>query len=143
MRQDDLKPLFPRKKKKRVGRGPGSGRGKTAGRGTKGQKSRAGYKLPVGFEGGQTPLKMRIPKKKGFFRKKKIFEIINLDKINDNFKKGEVISPENLYKKKLIKSQNSKVKILGNGNLEKSLVFENVSFSKQALEKINKIKKEK
>ena len=69
MKPNDLKPISVRKKKKRVGRGTGSGRGKTAGRGTKGQKSRSGYKLPVGFEGGQTPLKMRIPKKKGFFRK--------------------------------------------------------------------------
>lgn len=141
MRQDQLKPVQKKKKKKRVGRGISAGQGKTAGRGTKGQKSRSGYNLPTGFEGGQTPLKMRLPKKRGFFRKKEVLQIINLDKINDNFKKDEVVSPKTLVQKRLIKSASDSVKILANGNLEKSLVFEDVIFSKAAEGKIKKLSK--
>ncbi len=140
MRQDQLKPLKPKKKKKRVGRGLAAGKGKTAGRGTKGQKSRSGKSIPTGFEGGQTPLKMRLPKKRGFFRRREPIQIINLDKININFKKDEIVSPKTLVKKRLIKSETAKVKILADGNLEKSLVFENVIFSKTAEEKIKKSK---
>ena len=143
MKQDQLKPAQPKKKKKRIGRGIAAGGGKTAGRGTKGQKSRSGKSIPTGFEGGQTPLKMRLPKKRGFFRRKEPVQIINLDKININFKKDEIVSPKTLVKKGLIKSETAKVKILADGNLEKSLIFENVIFSKTAEEKVKKSSKTK
>jgi len=136
MKQNQFKSIKPKKKKKRIGRGIAAGGGKTAGRGTKGQKSRSGHSIPRGFEGGQTPLKMRLPKKRGFFRKKEPIQIINLDKINKNFKKDETVSPKTLAAKKLIKSETAKVKILADGDLEKALVFENVIFSKAAEEKI-------
>ena len=140
MKINELKSAQSRKRKKRVGRGISAGKGKTSGRGTKGQKSRAGKSIPTGFEGGQTPLKMRLPKQKGFFRIKEKCQILNLSKISENFKTSEIVSPQTLYKKKLIKSGNSKVKILGDGNLDKSLIFEKVIFSQSALKKIKKSK---
>jgi len=104
------------KSKKRVGRGLSAGQGKTAGRGTKGQKSRAGYNLPNRFEGGQTPLSMRLPKLPGFKSHKRKAEIISLDQISANFKAGEIVSIEKLVELKLISGKNP-VKILNNGKL--------------------------
>ncbi|MBA7492619.1 50S ribosomal protein L15 [subsurface metagenome] len=139
MKLEELKPAVgSKKKKKRKGRGISAGRGKTAGRGTKGEKARAGKKIPVGFEGGQTPLKLRLPKQKGFKRKRKIFEILNLDKIDKNFKKNEKVNLESLFKKSLIKNK-SEVKILADGELLKPLIFDhNLKFSKSTLDKIKK-----
>lgn len=104
------------KSKRRVGRGLSAGQGKTAGRGTKGQKSRAGYNLPNRFEGGQTPLSMRLPKLPGFKSHKRKAEIISLDQISANFKAGETVSIEKLVELKLVSGKNP-VKILNNGKL--------------------------
>ncbi|HLC38629.1 MAG TPA: 50S ribosomal protein L15 [Patescibacteria group bacterium] len=138
MKQHTLKPIMPRKKKKRVGRGIGSGYGKTAGRGTKGLKSRTGYNLPIGFEGGQTPLKMRLPKKKGFFRNRPKTRVINLEQINKTFTAKEIVSPKTLLEKGLIKTENTKIKILANGKIDHALTFEGLAISKNAQKKIEK-----
>jgi len=123
------------KKRKRVGRGPGSGVGKTCGRGHKGQKSRSGYSRRYGFEGGQMPLIRRIPKR-GFTNIfKKEYKVVNLD-VLDRFESGSVVNPSVLYEKKIIKGKNSLVKILGNEELTKSLVVEAHKFSKSAKAKI-------
>jgi large subunit ribosomal protein L15 len=104
------------KNKKRVGRGLSSGQGKTAGRGTKGQKSRSGFNIPKRFEGGQTPLSMRLPKLPGFKSFKKKATIISLTQISANFKDGEVVSVEALETKALIK-KGQRAKVLNNGKL--------------------------
>jgi len=80
------------KTKKRVGRGIAAGQGKTAGRGTKGQKSRSGYNLPKRFEGGQTPISMRLPKLPGFTSHKRKPIVVSLDQISANFKDGETVT---------------------------------------------------
>jgi large subunit ribosomal protein L15 len=102
---------------KRPGRGISAGQGKTAGRGTKGQKSRAGYDLPNRFEGGQTPLGMRLPKLPGFKSKGHKAEVITLSDISRKFKNGEIVSEETLIAKQLIK-KGEKAKILNTGKLE-------------------------
>lgn len=123
------------KAKKRIGRGQGSGQGETAGRGVKGQKSRAGKKLSVGFEGGQTPLKKRIPKMGGFKRGwSEKPQVVNLRELEDHFKANQIVSPETLLKKRLIKKSNIPVKILGDGVLKKKLKFKDCLFSKSAKE---------
>jgi large subunit ribosomal protein L15 len=102
---------------KRVGRGHGSGHGKTAGRGHKGYKSRAGGKVPSGYEGGQMPMHRRVPKK-GFTN---IFKIgYSLVKISDlaRFDKGQVVDLDSLKEKNIIKKRDSRVKILGNGDID-------------------------
>ncbi|GIU82112.1 MAG: 50S ribosomal protein L15 [Acidobacteria bacterium] len=126
-------------KKKRVGRGPGSGKGKTAGRGTKGHKSRSGYRRKIGFEGGQMPLQRRLPKR-GFTNafKKKWIEI-NLAKIDQNFKAGDEVTPEILHKRGLIKKAKYDVVVLGNGELTKPIKISAHRFTKSALEKIEKV----
>lgn len=122
------------KKRKRVGRGPGSGTGKTAGRGMNGQKSRSGYSRKRGFEGGQMPLVRRVPKR-GFtniFKEK--FNIINLDVI-EKIEMDE-IKVEDFYNTKLAKQSHGKIKILGNGKLTRKVHVHAHKFSKSALEKI-------
>jgi len=125
-------------KKKRVGRGPGSGKGKTAGRGTKGQKSRSGYRKKIGFEGGQMPLQRRLPKR-GFTNafKKKWIEV-SLAKIDQNFNAGDEVTPEILHKRGIIKKAKYDVVVLGNGNLTKPVKISAHRFTKSALEKIEK-----
>ena len=122
------------KKRKRVGRGPGSGTGKTAGRGMNGQKSRSGYSRKRGFEGGQMPLVRRIPKR-GFTNIfKKQFNIINLDVIE---KTGlDEIKIEDFFEKKLAKNNNGQIKILGNGTLTRKVHVHAHKFSQSALDKI-------
>lgn len=95
-------------KKKRVGRGPGSGLGKTSGKGHKGQKSRSGYSSKIGFEGGQMPLQRRLPKR-GFTNifKKQWIEI-SLAKIEENFNSGDEITPEILHQRGLIKKSETR-----------------------------------
>jgi len=131
----DLKPPDGAvKKKRRVGRGPGSGRGKTAGKGTKGQKSRSGGAKGPGFEGGQMPIIRRLPKK-GFSNPfKKVYDVVNVSQLN-RFNDGDVITPEVLKKSKLA-SGRYPVKILGNGELERSLEVHAHKFSKSAEKKI-------
>ena len=122
-------------KRKRVGRGPGSGHGKTACRGNKGQRSRSGHSMKIGFEGGQMPLHRRLPKR-GFtniFRKE--YAIINLNQLND-FKAGSTVTPEELIRKGLIKRSVNGVKILAEGDLKAALVVRAHKFSSLALKKI-------
>lgn len=120
--------------KKRLGKGPGSGRGKTSGRGHKGQRSRSGGKRPW-FEGGQMPLHRRLPIR-GFtniFRKQ--YSVVNLDRLNE-FPDGSVVTPKLLKSVGIVKKLRDGVKILGDGELEKSLTVKAHRFSKSALDKI-------
>ena len=123
-------------KKKRVGRGPGSGLGKTAGRGHKGQKSRSGYSSRPGFEGGQMPLQRRLPKR-GFTNifKKEWLEI-SLAKIEESFNAGDEVTPEILHERGLIKKAKHDVVILGTGEISKALKISAHRFTKTAKDKI-------
>jgi large subunit ribosomal protein L15 len=125
-------------KKKRVGRGPGSGLGKTAGRGEKGQKSRSGYSAKIGFEGGQMPLHRRLPKR-GFTNifKKRWLEI-SLASLEQHFEAGAEITPEVLHDRGLIKKARYDVVVLGNGEVSKPLRVSAHRFTKSAREKIEK-----
>lgn len=126
-----------RKSKIRRGRGDSSGYGSFSGRGCKGQNARSGGKVKAGFEGGQTPLWKRLPKKKGFTNINRVeYQAINLVKIDDLYLENETVSELTLYEKNIISSTKKPVKILGSGELTKKLVFENVAFSKSAKEKI-------
>ena len=136
-----LDSLVPRKgsvsKKKRVGRGHGSGLGKTSGRGHKGAGQRSGNKKRAWFEGGQMPLARRLPRR-GFTNIfKEDIQIVNLSDIN-NVKNNSVIDPVFLEKSGLIRSSLKPVKILGNGLVEKKLKVSASAFSKSAKEKIEK-----
>jgi len=125
-------------KKKRVGRGPGSGLGKTAGRGEKGQKSRSGYSRKIGFEGGQMPLHRRLPKR-GFTNifKKRWLEI-SLASLEQHFEADAEITPEVLHDRGLIKKAKYDVVVLGNGEVSKPLRVSAHRFTKSAKEKIEK-----
>jgi large subunit ribosomal protein L15 len=125
-------------KKKRVGRGPGSGLGKTAGRGEKGQKSRSGYSRKVGFEGGQMPLHRRLPKR-GFTNifKKQWLEV-SLAALDKHFNADEEITPEVLHDRGIIKKAKHDVVVLGNGEVSKPLRVSAHRFTKSAREKIEK-----
>jgi large subunit ribosomal protein L15 len=124
-----------KKKKIRVGRGEGGRRGKTAGRGTKGLKAR--NSLRPGFEGGQTPLAMRLPKLKGFTNpNKETFAIVNLAALAD-FDAGSVVTPESLRAAGLIRHK-GQVKVLAEGDLNKALTVKAHAFSASAKDKIEK-----
>ena len=126
------------KKRKRVGRGPGSGNGKTAGRGHKGQQARSGYSRHYGFEGGQMPLFRRIPKR-GFtnaqFRIE--YDIVNVSALEQYFDAGSDVTKQALLERGLIRSIKKRVKILGDGEISKKLNVEADKFSKSAREKIS------
>ena len=124
-------------RKKRVGRGPGSGLGKTSGRGYKGQKSRSGYSGMRGFEGGQMPLHRRLPKR-GFTNIfKREWAEVNLADLEKMFDAGATVTPEALLERGLIrKSMRKSVVILGQGDLKKKLTVNAHRFSKSAKEKI-------
>ncbi len=124
-------------KRKRVGRGKGSGHGgHTSGRGHKGAGSRTGSKSRPGFEGGQTPLFRRIPKRgfKNFCRQE--YAIVNLEKLN-LFPSGEIVNPSKLREKKMVK-KNLQIKILSKGKLDHPLTVVSHSFSQKAKEEIEK-----
>ena len=125
-------------RKKRVGRGIGSGHGKTSTRGHKGQKSRRGYgELPAFFEGGQTPFIMRIPKRGFKNPTRKDYAIVNVKTLEARFEANAEITPEILKEKGLISCTDA-VKILGDGELTKPLKVKAHKFSKSAEEKIKK-----
>ena len=136
MKLHELKPAVGSKKApKRVGRGTGSGLGRNAGKGEKGQKARSGGGVRPGFEGGQMPLYRRLPKR-GFtniFAKE--YVELNVDRLNI-FENGTEVTPELLLEKRVVSKLKDGVKILGNGNLEKSLTVKATKFSKSAAEKI-------
>lgn len=125
-------------KKKRVGRGPGSGLGKTAGRGEKGQKSRSGYSRKLGFEGGQMPLHRRLPKR-GFTNifKKRWLEV-SIAALDQHFEANEEVTPELLHSRGIIKKAQHDVVVLGNGELSKALRISAHRFTNSAREKIEK-----
>jgi len=121
MKLNELKPpVGAVKRRKRVGRGVGSGRGKTCTRGHKGQNSRSGGGVPSWFEGGQMPLQRRVPKR-GFHNKfKKSFQIVNLEKLS-SFENGASVNAEVLAEKGIISSSSRPVKVLGRGEIGLSL----------------------
>jgi len=131
-----------RKKKKRVGRGQGSGHGGTSTRGHKGQRSRSGAKFRAWFEGGQMPLQRRVPKF-GFKNINRVeYVTINLDDLQAYIDKGKIretsINKEYLLSNKLIKGKNKPLKVLGNGEQKSKLEITADAFSKTAIEKIEK-----
>lgn len=135
MRLSDLKPApGSKKKRKRVGRGDGSGHGKTSCRGHKGQGARSGGNVQPGFEGGQMPLQRRLPKR-GFHNPFKVqMSVVNLaqlEALSDN-----EVTPETMAQHGLIAGKNRRVKILGDGALSKALTIKAHGFSASAKEKI-------
>ena len=140
----NLQPAQPREARKRVGRGLGSGKGRYSGRGIKGQKSRAGsHAMRAGFEGGQMPLAMRIPKLRGNTSKdampvgpfRTYTQPVNLRDL-DRFDAGEEVTPESLKAKGLIRSVRKDVKLLGVGELTKKLTISVHAASASAREKV-------
>ena len=125
-------------KKKRVGRGPGSGLGKTSGRGEKGQKSRSGYSSKIGFEGGQMPLHRRLPKR-GFTNifKKRWIEV-SLAALDKQFGADDEVTPDLMHARGIIKKAKHDIVVLGNGEVSKSLKVSAHRFTKSAREKIEK-----
>ncbi len=126
------------KSRKRIGRGIGSGHGKTATRGHKGQGSRSGYSLSPIFEGGQMPLVRRIPKRGFHNRWAETVAIVNLASLERHFQAGEEVSPDALHGKGLLKGGFDLLKVLGDGELTKSLKVSAHKFSRAAAEKIEK-----
>lgn len=134
MRLNDLRPnpgsVKPRK---RIGRGMGSGQGKTAGKGHKGAKARGS--IPPGFEGGQTPLHRRLPQTRGFTNIfKKNYAVVNIDSLARISE--DVITPDLMIEKGLIKSMKDGVRVLGRGELDRAVTVQAHYFSKSAEEKI-------
>ncbi len=130
-------PKGANRRKKRVGRGVGSGHGKTSTRGSKGLFSRSGGKLRHGFEGGQMPLIRRIPKRGFTGRQDNIYQVINIGALNI-IKQKDVITPEELVEYGLIKDRYGLIKILGGGEISRSLTVKAQAFSASAKEKIEK-----
>ena len=123
-------------RRKVVGRGPGSGHGKTSGRGEKGQKARSGGGVHIWFEGGQTPLYKRLPRR-GFSNKRfeTKYAIINVSDLN-RFKDGDTVTPAMLKEAGLVKKELNGIKVLGNGTLEKKLTVQATIFTNSAITKI-------
>ncbi len=137
MRQDELSPApGSKKRRKRVGRGDGSGHGTYSGRGCKGQKSRAGFKMRPGFEGGQLPLIKRLPRKRGFVNIFRIeYSSVNINKLN-TFESGSEVTPEKLVAAGIVKSLRQPIKILAVGDINHPLVVKANKFSAAAKAKI-------
>ncbi|ANB58800.1 ribosomal protein L15 [Anoxybacillus sp. B7M1] len=136
MKLHELQPApGSRKERNRVGRGIGSGNGKTSGKGHKGQNARSGGGVRLGFEGGQTPLFRRLPKR-GFTNiNRKEYAIVNLDTLN-RFEDGTEVTPELLLETGVISKLKAGLKILGNGQIEKKLTVKAHKFSSAAKEAI-------
>jgi len=140
-----LKPAQPRKERKRVGRGLGSGKGRYSGRGIKGQKSRSGsHKMRAGFEGGQMPAYMRLPKERGSTSKDAMpigpfrtsTQAVNLRDLEARFEPGDEVTVDSLKEKGLIRNTRVDVKVLGSGDLKKKLTVTAHRFSETARQKI-------
>lgn len=137
----EIHDLFPapgsRKDRKRVGRGHGSGHGGRAGRGNKGQGSRAGGTKGPGFEGGQTPLHMRLPKLPGFRNRNRVeYAVVNVSRLDQLFADGAVVDAESLVGAGVIKDVNVPIKVLGDGDLTKKLTVKVDKVSAPARTKI-------
>ena len=134
MKLDELKPAVSKVKRNRVGRGMSSGNGKTSGRGHKGQKARSGGGVRRGFEGGQTPLYRRLPKR-GFKNiNHKTYTEVTLTMLNKS--KAEEVTPDTLIAEGIIGKVNDGIVVLGSGKLEKKLTVKATRFTKTATEKI-------
>jgi large subunit ribosomal protein L15 len=138
MKLHDLRPdPGSRKKRKRVGRGYGSGYGKTAGRGTKGQNARSGGGKGLYFEGGQLPLVRRLPFKRGFTNIRKIYyKTVNVDQLAELFQANAQVTPEALVEAGLLKKSSDPVVILGRGDIDVALNVAADRFSGSAKAKI-------
>ncbi len=137
-RLDDLAPRAgSAKRRKRVGRGHGSGRGgHESGRGTKGQGSRSGVKQSPGFEGGQTPIWMRFPKR-GFKNPSRVqYAVVNVAELEQRFEDGDEVSLEELVRREVVRDPKAGLKVLGRGELSKTLRVRASRFSRVAREKI-------
>ena len=136
MKLHDLKPAVgATTAPKRLGRGTGSGLGKTSGKGHKGAKARSGGGKRPGFEGGQMPLTMRLPKR-GFTNKWRVeYATVNVERLNI-FEDGEVVTPVELVESGILKNVQDGVKILGNGEITKKLTVKAAKFTATAKEKI-------
>jgi large subunit ribosomal protein L15 len=136
MKLHELKPApGSRKKKKRLGRGISAGQGKTAGKGHKGQNARSGGGVRPGFEGGQTPLYRRLPKR-GFTNPNRVeYAIVNVS-VLERFEDGTVVTPELLLQEGIVKNLKDGLKVLGEGELSKKLTVKAHKFSQSAVEKI-------
>jgi len=135
---NELKSFKGRKYKSRIGRGDGSGWGHTAGRGHKGQKSRSGFSMKAQFEGGQMPISRRFPKR-GFTNIFKTeFQVVNISDLSLIFRENEQVDFEQLLASRLIRNSTMPVKILGNGEISIPLTVKANSFSRSAVEKIEK-----
>ena len=136
MELNNLRPsIGSTKNRKRIGRGTGSGHGKTATKGHKGQKARSGGSIKAGFEGGQMPLQRRLPKRGFTPLDRVVFSLVNISQL-DVFEADSVIDSTALISKGLIKSDRFAVKILGNGDITKSLKSSANKFSQSAKDKI-------
>jgi len=136
MELNNLRPsIGSTKNRKRIGRGTGSGHGKTATKGHKGQKARSGGSIKAGFEGGQMPLQRRLPKRGFTPLDRVVFSLVNISQL-DVFEADSVIDATALISKGLIKSDRFAVKILGNGDITKSLKISANKFSQSAKDKI-------
>ena len=136
MQLHDLKPSDgARHRRRRVGRGQGSGVGKTCGRGHKGQRSRSGAKSPAWFEGGQMPLYRRLPKRGFKVPNRRRFTTVNLRDL-DGFEEGATVTLEDLLANRIVRNLGSPVKILADGDLTKPLHVQAHQFSRAAIEKI-------
>ena len=127
-----------RKKRKRVGRGPGSGLGKTCGRGHKGAKSRSGFKNKRGFEGGQTPLKRRLPKFGFTNPNRQTYQLINLDRLEklEQLTDGASLDLQQMLEMGLIRNTKTPVKLLGRGSLTKKIKITVDKASRGAVESV-------
>ena len=137
MKLHDLKPAEgATTAQKRLGRGVGSGLGKTSGKGHKGAKARSGGGKRPGFEGGQMPLTMRLPKR-GFTNKWRVeYSTVNVGRLNDVFEDGAIVTPVELIESGILKNVQDGVKILGNGEITKKLTVKANKFSEAAKQKI-------
>lgn len=138
MQLNDLRPAEgSRKNRKRIGRGNSSGHGTTAGRGTKGQLSRSGGGKGAGFEGGQQPLAMRLPKLPGFINHNRVeYAPVNVSRLEEIYADGEAVNGETLCAKGVIKKPFIPVKVLGNGEITKKLTVSVDKVSASAKAKI-------
>lgn len=138
MKLHEMSQTVSRKNRNRVGRGPGSGNGKTSGRGQKGQKSRSGGGTRLGFEGGQTTLARRLPKR-GFTNfNRKEYAIVNVETLN-KYDDGTVVNAALLLEDRVIRKELCGLKVLGDGELTKKLTVQAAKFSKSAKEAIEKV----
>ena len=136
MELNNLRPsIGSTKNRKRIGRGTGSGHGKTATKGHKGQKARSGGSIKAGFEGGQMPLQRRLPKRGFTPLDRVVYSLVNIGQL-DIYESGSVVDAMSLVSNGLIKSTRFAVKILGNGDLTKSLKISANKFSQSAKDRI-------